>query len=183
MRKLRVYESISVDGYFCDAQGDMSWAHASPDDGEFSSWVAENAASGGDLLFGRKTYQMMESFWPTAQAFRAMPEVASGMRDANKYVVSRSLSPTWENTRVLGGELTSAVRNLKAVAGPDITVLGSGSVVEALGEAGLVDEFQFVIVPIVLGAGRRLLSSRCKLRLVEHRAFVTSGHLMLLYEA
>jgi dihydrofolate reductase len=65
MRKLRVFESISVDGYFTDANGDMSWAHAGREDAEFADWVSGNASSGGELLFGRKTYQMMEAFWPT----------------------------------------------------------------------------------------------------------------------
>jgi hypothetical protein len=55
VRKLRVFESISVDGYFCDADGDMSWAHAGREDAEFDDWVGGNASAGGELLFGRKT--------------------------------------------------------------------------------------------------------------------------------
>jgi dihydrofolate reductase len=56
MRKLRVFESISIDGYFTAASGDMSWAHAGREDAEFADWVGGNANSGGELLFGRKTY-------------------------------------------------------------------------------------------------------------------------------
>lgn len=180
MRKLRVFESISVDGYFADAHGDMSWAHASRSDAEFGAWVARNASSGGALLFGRKTYQMMEAFWPTPLAAEQMPEVAKGMNAAEKYVASRTIEPTWTNTRLLGGELIGAVRALKASAGPSIVVLGSGSVAAQLAEAALVDEWQFVIVPVALGAGRSVFSSRQQLRLLDQRTF-KCGNVVVTY--
>src|SRR4051794_39530244 len=142
MRKLNVFESISVDGYFTDAAGDVSWSHT--DDKEFVAWVGGNASSGGDLLFGRKTYQMMEAFWPTPQAAQQMPAVARGMNAARKYVASQTIQPTWRNTQRLQGDLLAAVRALKDAEGPTITVLGSGSVVAQLGQAGLVDQYQFV---------------------------------------
>ncbi len=113
MRKLRVFESISVDGYFTDANGDMSWAHAGREDAEFGRWVSSNAGSGGELLFGRKTYQMMEAFWPTPAAAEQMPEVAKGMNAARKYVASKTIQPTWNNTQLLKGDPVKAVRDLK----------------------------------------------------------------------
>src|SRR6478609_10038138 len=94
VRKLHVFESISADGYFTDAQGDMSWAHAGREDAEFADWVNGNASSGGELLFGRKTYQMMEAFWPTPLAAQQMPAVAAGMNAAKKYVATRTIRPT-----------------------------------------------------------------------------------------
>jgi len=179
MRTLRVFESISVDGYFCDANGDMSWAHAGRDDAEFGAWVASNASSGGELLFGRTTYQMMEAFWPTPVAAKQMPEVARGMNAAKKYVASRTLEPTWTNTTAIR-DLVAGVRALKASDGPGIAVLGSGSVAAQLGEADLVDEYQFVIIPVALGAGRTVFTSRRELRLVEHRAFAC-GNVVVTY--
>jgi len=110
MKKLRVFESISIDGYFTDSAGDMAWAHAGRDDPEFAGWVAGNASGGGELLFGRKTYQMMEAFWPTPLAAQQMPAVAKGMNAARKYVASRTIEPTWVNTHLLKGDLASAVR-------------------------------------------------------------------------
>jgi dihydrofolate reductase len=181
MRALRVFESISVDGYFTDGEPDVSWAHASDDD-EFNQWVAGNASGGGELLFGRKTYEMMASFWPTPMAAQQMPEVAKGMNAAKKYVASKTITPAWSNTHLLAGDLVSAVRALKASAGPDITVLGSGSVVAQLGAAGLVDGYQFVIIPIALGRGRTVFSERRALRLLEHRAFAC-GHVVVTYAA
>lgn len=183
MRKLRVFESISVDGYFTNAASDMSWAHTGRgDDPEFAAWVAGNASSGGELLFGRKTYQMMEAFWPTPLAHEQMPEVAKGMNAARKYVVSRTITPTWRNSERLEGNLSEAVRALKASDGPSIAVLGSGSIAAALGEAGLVDEYQFVIIPVALGGGRTVFTGSRGLRLVDHRVF-RSGNVMVTYEA
>jgi dihydrofolate reductase len=180
VRKLRVFESISVDGYFTDADGDISWAHAGREDAEFADWVGANASSGGELLFGRKTYQMMEAYWPTALAANQMPVVANGMNAAKKYVASRTIQPTWNNTRLLDGDLVQSVRAVKASVGPDITVLGSGSIAAQLGEAGLVDSYQFVIVPIALGSGRTVFTQARKLRLVDHHVF-RCGNVVVTY--
>lgn len=181
MRTLRVFESISVDGYFMDANSDMSWAHRSQDD-EFLAWVGANASSGGDLLLGRKTYEMMEAFWTTSFAAEQMPEVSKGMNAATKWVASRTIAPTWTNARLLSGDLVAAVRALKATSGPNVAVLGSGSVAAQLGEAGLVDEYQFVVVPVALGAGRTVFTKGQELRLVEHRAF-RGGNVVMTYAA
>ena len=180
MRKLRVFESISIDGYFVDARGDMSWAHAGREDAEFADWVGGNASSGGELLFGRKTYQMMESFWPTPVAAQQMPQVAKGMNAARKYVASRTIEPSWNNTHLLEPDMIKAVRDLKTSEGPDIAVLGSGNVAAQLGEANLVDEYQFVIVPVALGGGRTVFNQRCNLRLIEQRAF-RCGNVVVTY--
>jgi dihydrofolate reductase len=183
MQKLRVFESISIDGYFTDANDDMSWAHRGSDDPEFAAWVAANASSGGELLFGRKTYQMMEAFWPTAAALETMPAVARGMNAARKYVASRSLpAVTWSNTQLLKGDLVNAVRELKSNGGPGIAVLGSGSIAAQLGAAGLVDEYQFVIVPIALGGGRTVFAQRRDLRRIDERAF-ENGNVVVTYAA
>jgi dihydrofolate reductase len=182
MRKLRVFESISVDGYFTDARGDIGWAHAGREDVEFSEWVSANASKGGALLFGRKTYQMMEAFWPTPIAGQQMPAIAKGMNAAMKYVASRTIKPTWNNSHLLGTDLVKSVRDLKASDGPDITVLGSGTVAAQLGEARLVDEYQFAIIPVALGVGRTVFTKSGELRLVEQRAF-RCGNVVVIYAA
>jgi dihydrofolate reductase len=180
MRKLRVFESISVDGYFTDANGDMDWAHLGREDAEFADWVSGNASSGGELLLGRKTYHIMEAFWPTPMAAQQMPAVAKGMNAARKYVASRTIQPTWNNAHLLKGDLLKTVGDLKASNGPDITLLGSGSVAAQLGEARLVDEYQFVIIPVALGAGRAAYTKRCNLRLIHHRGF-RCGNVVVTY--
>ena len=180
MQRLHVFESISIDGYFTDANGDLAWAKVGQDDPEFGAFIGKNASGGGALLFGRKTYQMMEAFWPTPAAAKQMPDVAKGMNAATKYVASRTIKPTWHNSHLLDGDVVAAVKQLKARSGPGITVLGSGSIVAQLGAAGLVDQYQFVVVPIALGAGRTVFDTRATLRLVDHRTF-TNGNVVVTY--
>jgi dihydrofolate reductase len=182
MRKLHAFESISIDGYFTDANGDMSWAHAGREDPEFAEWVGGNASGGGDLLFGRKTYQMMEAFWPTPMAASQMPAVAAAMNAMTKYVASRTIQPAWNNAHLLKGDLVDAVKALKAGDGPGITILGSGSLVAPLGEAGLIDEYQFVIIPVALGSGRTVFTKGRTLRLLKERVF-RCGNVAVTYAA
>lgn len=182
MRTLKVFESISVDGYFTDAHGDMSFAHAVAPDPEFGAWVSQNASGGGGLLFGRKTYQMMEAAWTSPAMMEQMPVVARKMSAAKKYVATKTIQPTWGNSERLEGDLVSAVRALKQGEGEPIVILGSGSVVASLGAAGLVDEYQFVVIPTALGAGRTLFSRPSTLRLVDQRAF-KNGNVVLRYAA
>jgi len=79
MRKLAVFNHVSLDGYFVDANGDMSWARAHQQDPEWNAFVAENASGSGALVFGRITYEMMARFWPTPMAIEMMPAVAAGL--------------------------------------------------------------------------------------------------------
>jgi dihydrofolate reductase len=183
MRRLRVFESISIDGYFCDAHGDMQWAHDGAHDPEFDAWVGGNASGGGELLLGRVTYEMMRAFWPTPAAAAAMPAVAKGMNAATKWVASRTMrAADWSGARLLDGDVVAAVRALKASDGPGITLLGSGSVAAQLGAAGLVDDYQFVIVPVALGGGRTVFGAQQKLTLQHSRTF-KNGRVVVTYAA
>ena len=102
------------------------------------------------------------------------------MNAAAKYVASHSLKPTWENTQLLSGDAIAAIRELKSAPLKGLTLLGSGNLAAQLGEAGLVDEYQFVILPIALGGGRTVFSRRWPLKLVEQRAF-SSGKVVMTY--
>jgi dihydrofolate reductase len=183
MRKLRSYTSISLDGFFTDAKGDMSWAHKRDD--EWNAFSSSNASGDAALLFGRVTYEMMKAFWPTPQAAQQMPEVAAGMNRMPKYVVSRTLAASdWQNTTVLEGDLVKEVQALKATDGPDLVILGSGSVVSQLTEARLIDEYQLVLTAVVLGKGRtpfQTLDERRTFALKKTRTF-TNGNVVLWYE-
>jgi dihydrofolate reductase len=155
MPKLISFTSISLDGYFTDPNGDMSWAHSQ--DPEWNAFVAGNASGGGRLVFGRVTYQMMVAFWPTPAATQAMPTVAAGMNALPKLVFSRTLARAdWQNTEVRKGNPVDEMRRLKRDDGPDMAILGSGSIVAQLAEAELIDEIQIVVVPLILGRGRPL---------------------------
>src|SRR5881275_1885693 len=102
MRKLLVFNNVSLDGYFKDQNGDMSWAHNQ--DPEWQSFASENASggAGGELLFGRVTYEMMLRFWPTPQAQQSLPVVAERMNNSPKIVFSKTLEhANWNNTRLV----------------------------------------------------------------------------------
>lgn len=174
MRKISVFNSISLDGYFTDANNEMNWAHVGGDDAEFAAFTSGNASGGGVLVFGRVTYQQMAAFWPSPQAAQMMPEVAAGMNRMEKIVFSRTLERAdWTNTRLIKEDPAVAVRALKAESGPDVVILGSGSIVAQLAAAKLIDGYQFVITPVVLGAGRTLFegAERTALKLTDTRAF------------
>ena len=183
MRTLSVFNSISLDGYFTDAHNDMSWAHGE-DDAEFNAFVSGNASGGGVLVFGRITYEMMASWWPTEMAAQAMPEVAAGMNRRTKYVFSRTMKTAgWQNTQIFNGDAVDEIRRLKSEPGDPMVVLGSGSLVAQLAKAGLVDSYQIVVCPIVLGAGRTMFEGidRQVLTLSESRAF-KNGKVFLRYQ-
>lgn len=182
MRKVRVYESISVDGYFTDAHGDMSWAHRS--DPEWNAFTAENASGGATLLLGRITYDLMRGFWSTAAARESNAKVAEGMNEMQKVVFSRTMKvASWRNTLLVHDDLPGTVRRMKGEAGPDLVILGSGTIVAQLTAARLIDEYQFVLSPIVLGGGRTPFEGiPGRLQLVRHatRAF-TNGNIVTWY--
>jgi len=183
MRKLSVFNSVTLDGYFTDKNGDMSWAHQ--DDPEWNAFVAENASGGGMLLFGRITYEMMASFWPSPAAVEQMPKVAEGMNNSPKIVFSRTMDKaTWKNTTVVSGDIAAAVRKLKEEPGEPMVILGSGTIVSQLTQAGLIDEYQIALNPIVLGSGRTMfdgVKDKLRLKRTESRSF-GNGNVFLCYE-
>lgn len=183
MPKLVVYNSMSLDGYFTDANGDMSWAHKR--DPEWQAFITENASGGGQLLFGRVTYDLMASFWPTPLAAQSNPIVVDRMNNTQKYVFSTTLDrASWNNTRLFKGDLTTEVRKLKQEPGSNIVIMGSGSVVAQLAEAGLIDEYQIVLNPLAVGGGRTLfegVKKKLPMKLARSRAF-GNGNVVLFYE-
>jgi dihydrofolate reductase len=184
MRKLTVFNSVSLDGYFTDKNGDMSFAHRS--DPEFAAFTSENAGGQAVLLFGRVTYDMMKSYWPTPQAAKDAPDVAAAMNDLPKVVFSNSLDEAdWKNTKVVKGDIAAEVRKMKQETGPDLLLMGSGTIVSQLTNARLVDEYQVVVVPVVLGAGRTMfegVKDRADLRATKTRLF-KNGNVVIWYEA
>ncbi|HEU0047455.1 MAG TPA: dihydrofolate reductase family protein [Nitrososphaera sp.] len=185
MRKLIVFNHITLDGYFVDANHSMNWAKAGNDDPEYNAFVGENASGDGTLLFGRVTYELMIKYWPTPMAKQHNPVVAEGMNNMPKIVFSRTLDhASWNNTTVVKGDLVSEVRKMKQQSGNGMAILGSGSIVAQLAPAGLIDEYQVVINPIILGKGRTMfdgVKEQLNLKLTKTRSF-KSGKLYVCYE-
>jgi len=183
MPSLLVFNQVSLDGFIADAKGDMSWAHKQ--DAEWNEFVAGNASGESRMLFGRLTYEMMAGWWPTPQAMAAMPVVAERMNSSPKVVFSRSLNAAaWHNTRLVASDLAGEVRRLKREPGPDMVIMGSGSIVAQLADEGLVDQFMIVVNPMVLGGGKSMFSGvtkRLSLRQTGTRAFA-NGNVLLNYQ-
>jgi dihydrofolate reductase len=145
--------------------------------------AAEGIAKSGALLFGRRTYQDFAAVWPN------MPEdnpFTAVINNAQKYVASTTLEEplSWSNSTLLKGDAAEAVARLKAQAGKDLVVLGSGELVQTLMKHNLVDEYVLLIHPLVLGTGRRLFaegSPTIGLRLVDTKT-TTTGVVIATYE-
>ena len=143
MRKLVVFNNVTLDGYFTGVDGDFSWAHSGSDDAEFNGFVADNASGGGQLLLGRITYELMASYWPTPNAIKNDPIVAEGMNSMPKVVFSRTLDKaSWSNTKLVKGDIAAEIRKMKQEPGKGMAILGSGSIVSQLAPHGLIDEYQ-----------------------------------------
>jgi dihydrofolate reductase len=185
MRKLIVFNTVTLDGYFTGVDGDLSWAFTDAQDTEWNDFVAGNAAGDGLLLFGRVTYEMMVGYWPTPLAAENDPVVAERMNNLPKVVFSRTLDVvSWQNTRLVKSDMVAEVQKLKNESGPDMTILGSGTIVSQLAAAGLIDEYQLVVASVVLGRGRTMfdgLPENLPLKLIQERSF-SNGNVFLCYE-
>jgi len=183
MRKLLIFNQTSLDGFIADAHSDMSWAHKQ--DREWNDWVSNNASGGGELVFGRVTYQQMASFWPSPMALESMPVVAERMNNLPKVVFSRTLTEVqWNNTRLIQSDIAAAVRKLKSEPGQDMVLMGSASIVGQLAKEDLIDAYQLVINPIILGVGKSMfagLNKHLHLKLTNTRTF-KNGNLVVSYE-
>lgn len=185
MRKLIAFNHVTLDGYFVSATGDFRWAHQGNDDPEYSAFVAENASGGGQLLFGRVTYELMASYWPTPLAEQHDPAVAKGMNSMSKVVFSRTLThASWNNTRLVKGDLVSEIRKMKNESGPGMAILGSGSIISQLALEHVIDEYQMIVDPVALGKGRTMfdgITEPLNLNLTKTRTF-GNGKVYLCYE-
>jgi dihydrofolate reductase len=182
MRKLTVFNFITLDGYFKGPKGDISWHKHGKEENEYA---AESLRSGNTLLFGRVTYEMMASYWPTPVALINDPLIAEGMNKADKIVFSRTLKKAaWNNTRLVKDNIVEETKKMKQMPGKDMTLLGSGSILIQFAEQGLIDEYQIMIDPVVLGAGTPIMEGihrQLDLKLTGIRRF-GSGVVLLSYQ-
>jgi dihydrofolate reductase len=183
MRKLSVFNFISLDGYYKDINNKTDWhTHGGEEEGKFSE---EGAQSGSILIFGRVTYDMMAGFWPSPMANEMFPAVAEGMNKSEKIVFSKKMKKAgWSNTKIISSNIVAEMKKLKKTASNDMTILGSGGIVTQFAEAGLIDTYMFMVDPIVIGNGTpifRGLKSQLNLKLISSRAF-KSGAVLNTYE-
>lgn len=182
MRRLGVFNLVTLDGYIAGAGGDISW-HAV--DEEFHKFAEQVANSGNTLLFGRVTYELMAGYWPSAQALANDPVIAKGMNSASKIVFSRTMARAdWSHTLLVKDDPVTWVRELKRQEGADLTLLGSGAIAAQLAGAGLIDEYQILFCPVALGQGKGMFEGmprQLNLRLKATHTF-GNGNVLLTYE-
>jgi dihydrofolate reductase len=185
MQKLMVFNNVSLDGYFVDANGEMTWAHNTKPDAEWNEFMVSNATGRAVLVFGRVTYDLMVNFWPTPMAAKDWPAAAEGMNSSQKIVFSRTMDKaSWNNTRLVKTDPVAEIRKLKSEAGAGICILGSGTIVSQLAQEGLIDRFDVAVIPVVLGKGRTMfegVTKRLSFTRTKCRPFA-NGNVLLCYE-
>src|SRR5690348_2389014 len=162
MRKVIIVEFISLDG--------VMQAPGGPDEDtdhgfKYGGWTApymdeesgkamgEQMKPAGDLLLGKKTFEIFQSYWPEHA------DQWPGINEATKYVVSDTpLAPTWQNSVVIMGDVVAELKQLKSQDGPDLKVWGSGNLAQTLLKNDLVDELWLKIFPVTLGTGKKIFA-------------------------
>jgi len=152
MRKLIVTEWMSLDGVFdAETMGDW-WGPYDSD--ERAAHIQHEIGSAGGFVLGRRTYEMLAPYW-SAMKNNEMG-VAGNLNGAPKYVISSTLeTASWNNTTIIKRDAPKEIAKLKQQAGGQLLVMGSAKLVHSLAGEGLVDEYRFLITPVVVGHGRR----------------------------
>ncbi|WP_235480346.1 dihydrofolate reductase family protein [Leifsonia sp. Leaf264] len=165
MRRISVTNNISLDGVMQspmsaeeDDRGGFTlggWAVGAGADPELQAEMGAGMSRNGAMLFGHRTYDGMAAFWPHQSDGNPFTE---HLNRTEKFVVSRdpSLEFDWQNSTLVAGEAVQTVAELKASAGGDLSILGSGELVRALASAGLIDEYVLIVHPLLLGCGQRM---------------------------
>ncbi len=181
MRKINVFNFITLNGFYKGPNGDVHWHQHGAEESEYG---VKNLEAGNIILFGRVTYEMMKSYWPTPMAAQQSPEMAAGMNKAEKIVFSNTLQQSdWQNTQIMKGDIVEEIKMLKSTPGKNMTILGSGSIVTLFSENGLIDEYNLMLDPVVLGEGTPIFNKiehPPELELISTRVFKT-GVILLNY--
>ena len=186
MRKLIFFMHTSLDGFVAGLNGEMNWINL--DDAMFD-FVATMTAQADTALYGRVTYEMMQSYWPKAgeqpNATKHDKEHSSWYNNVSKVVLSKTIQETGlHNTKVIGDQLSDNINKIKQQDGKNILIFGSPGATQSLLNQGLIDEFWLFVNPIILGQGMPLfkdITGTTKLKLVGSKTFAC-GVIALHYE-
>lgn len=194
MRKIVMFNWVSIDGYFAGPNGEIDWIIRDPEVDQ----ALRQSGSDGDLpesggsdtmLLGNVTYTLFENSWPPIakdpNAPEALHQMAEEVTRMTKVVFSLTRKEvTWENSKLVRGNLVEEVEELKQGEGSRILIFGSGTIVQQLTDAGLIDEYFIAVTPVVLGKGKSLFQDveKRNLQLLKARHF-NSGNVLLQYRA
>ncbi len=189
MGKIIVFNMLTLNGYYVGENDDISWHSV---DNEFNDFAVEHTKSFKRLIFGRKTYQLFESFWPGAEVDSPMSkedkEIGHSINTVKKIVFSRTLKevlekPHWQNITLLHDIDSTYIKELKQQRG-DMAIFGSGTIVQSFTNLGLIDEYRLMINPVILERGKLLfenVANQQKLKLINTRVF-KNGNVLLCYQ-
>lgn len=185
MRKIISFMHMSLDGFVAGPNGELNWVKV---DEEIFDFVGRRIHKGDTALYGRTTYQMMESYWPAAgrspKATKHEIEHSKWYNRIHKVVLSTTLKGTeLANTQIISSNLRDRINDLKKQEGEDILVFGSPTATHALIQEGLIDGYWIFLNPTVLGQGIPLftgIKEKIKLKLLTTHVF-SSGVTELNY--
>jgi dihydrofolate reductase len=182
MRNVVLSMQVSLDGFIARANGELDWHLV---DREVNEYARDLLDSFDTLVFGRVTYQLMASYWPTAITNDPVEaRIAERLNTLPKVVFSRTLKKVeWKNSRLATGGVAEEIRKMKEQPGKDIGI-GGTSLVAVLAPLGLIDDYRILVVPVVLGTGKSLfkdIKKSISLKLRETRTF-GSGLVLLAYQ-
>jgi dihydrofolate reductase len=182
MRKVILFNMVTLDGFFEGPNGEIDWHKV---DEEFNQFAIDQLNSVDVLLFGRVTYELMASYWPTPAATADDPIVAEKMNTMPKIVFSRTLEKAeWNNTRLVKENVVEEITRLKQQPGQDLIIFGSADLTATFIQYGLIGEYRIMVNPVVLGNGKPLfkgIKDKFNLKLLKTKTF-RSGNVLLYYQ-
>lgn len=179
MRKLIMKMSMSVDGFVGGSNGENDWIFRSSDETS-RAWVVGQMQEAGLIIMGRKSFETMAPYWPTATGPFAAPmnEIPKALFTQNGFkgidLPNVPAAASWAEARVLDGDLAEEIKKLKSEPGKPICALGGAGFMRNLIATGLIDEYLLVTHPVVLGEGQPIFSGVTQplgLKLVDVKAF------------
>ena len=187
MRKVVLFMHLTLDGFAAGPNGELDWISY---DKELEKYAEELVSTVGAALYGRVTYQMMESYWPTVltnpSSTKHEIDHAHWIENIPKIVFSKSLEKVeWNNTRLIKDNIVAEISKLKQQPGKDLVIFGSPSLAQTFMQLGLIDEYRLTVNPVVLGNGIPLfkdIKDRINLKLLETKTY-DSGVVGLHYQS
>lgn len=185
MRKLVLFMHLSFDGFAADSNHGLDFLTY---DEELVQYADELVKTVGSPVYGRTTYQLMESYWPTVlkkpDANKQALKHAQWVENVPKIVFSTTLNEvTWNNTRLIKDNVAEEVKKLKQQPGKDLVIFGSPGLSATFMKLGLIDEYKLTVHPIILGDGISMFknnTTKSKLKLIDSKK-MKSGVITLHY--
>lgn len=176
MRRIVFFMHVSLDGYVANSKGEMNWVKV---DQEMFDLSFEQTNRSDTAIYGRKTFELMESYWPTAadkpNATKHDIEHSTWYKAVEKIVISRTLRDSDKlKLSVIGSDVISEIKKLKSKEGKDIVIFGSPSICQLLLKENMIDDYWIFVNPIILGGGKLLfnpLEKRIDLQLESSKVF------------